>query len=280
MSLVSTAIVQELHVHPLKSARALTLERVRVYQSGFEWDRHWMVVRPDGRFLTQRSHPALARITAIPAPEGLRLECEGRDTLWVPENVQDPSRPVTIWKDHCTGTDQGDAAAAWIGAVLEQRVRLVRAPLAPMRRADAAYAPNAPPITFVDGFPLLVCNRASLEALNTHLPTPLPMERFRPNLVMAGLEPFAEDRIAFVQIGRVRLRFVKPCTRCVIPAQDQRTGVRDGDPLPTLRALRFDARLRGPVFGVNAVIEAGSGTDIERGASCRIIERASTQSTD
>lgn len=267
------AIVQELRIHPLKSARALVRQRVHVWPTGFEWDRHWMGIRPDGAFLTQRTHPALARIDATLKPEGLQLECQGHTTLRLPFQATGPSRAVRVWKDQCTGIDQGDAAATWLSAVLEEPARVVRSPTAPARRADPLYAGTQPaPLTFVDGFHILVCNRSSLDALNERLPGPLPMERFRPNLVISGLEPFAEDRITAVQIGPVRLRFVKPCTRCVIPSQDQRTGIRDIDPLPALRAMRFDPRLRGVTFGVNALIEAGSGAVIERGAPCQIVE--------
>lgn len=228
-----------------------------------------MLIRPDGTFLTQRTHPVLAHIAVTLGAQALRLECDSHPALSVPLEEAGASRPVRIWRDACAGADQGDAAAAWASAVLGEPVRLVRSPAAPRRQADPSYAGSRPaPITFVDGFPLLVCNQASLDALNERLGATLPMDRFRPNLVLSGLEPFAEDRIATVRIGAVRVRLVKPCTRCVIPSRDQQTGRADIDPLPALRAFRYDPTLRGVTFGVNALIEEGCGESIEQGTEC------------
>jgi uncharacterized protein YcbX len=128
--------------------------------------------------------------------------------------------------------------------------------------------PIAMPVAFSDGFPILVCNRASLEDLNTRMPEPVPMERFRPNVVLDGLPAFAEDRIASLQIGLITLNLVKPCTRCVITSTDQRTGERTTNPLPVLRKFRFDRALLGVTFGENAVITAGVGSNVERGTEC------------
>jgi uncharacterized protein YcbX len=267
-----TAItVQELNVYPLKSARAIPRERVRLTATGFEWDRHWMVVREDGAFLTQRTHPFLTRIITELTDEGLILRCDGRQPLLLPLDPVGQARPVRIWKDACAGLDQGDEAAAWGSAVLGDPVRIVRTPAVPGRAASPQYAGSIPsPLAFPDGYPVLVCNRASLDDLNARLPEPLPMERFRPNLVLTGLPAFAEDRIASIEIGPVRLHLVKPCTRCIIPSTDQRTGVRGFDPLPVLRTFRFDRELLGVTFGENAVIARGAGELLERGAPCRV----------
>ncbi|HTT02086.1 MAG TPA: MOSC domain-containing protein, partial [Steroidobacteraceae bacterium] len=121
-------------------------------------------------------------------------------------------------------------------------------------------------VTYVDGFPILVCNRASLAELNTRLPTAIPMTRFRPNLVLEGLPAFAEDWIDTLDLGEVKLRLVKPCTRCVITSTDQQTGERLTNPLPVLRQYRFSRELMGVMFGENAVIAAGVGARIAEGA--------------
>ncbi len=269
MAPVTAAIVQDLCIFPLKSAQGIPCERVQLGTTGFTWDRHWMVIRPDGLFLTQRTHPALARIGVSLTPQGLRLECESRPPLRLTLGATGREREVKVWKDRCAALDQGEAPAEWMSAVLGEPVRVVRVAEQPLRRADPAYAGAHPqPIAFADGFPVLVCNQASLDLLNERLPTALPMDRFRPNLVLAGLEPFAEDRIATLRIGAVRLRLVKPCTRCIIPSRDQRTGVSGLDPLPALRAFRYEQTLRGVTFGSNAIIETGGGKSIERGAQC------------
>src|SRR5262249_20696604 len=126
------------------------------------------------------------------------------------------------------------------------------------------------PVGFADGFPILVCNRASLDELNTRMPEPIPMERFRPNIVLRGLSPFAEDRISSLQIGEITFRLVKPCTRCVVTSTDQRTGERSTNPLPVLRTFPFDRELLGVTFGENAIPTGGVGHVIERGANCTV----------
>ena len=268
-----TITVRELNVYPLKSARGIAKERVCLAATGFEWDRHWMVVREDGAFLTQRTHPSLARVATALTAEGLILTAEGLTltALTLQLAPRGAARPVRIWKDACAGLDQGDEAAHWISVIVGEPVRIVRTPAAPDRRANPEYAGPAPsPLAFPDGYPVLVCNRASLDDLNRRLPEALPMERFRPNLVLDGLEPFAEDRIAAIEIGPITLTLVKPCTRCSIPSTDQRTGVRGFDPLPVLRTFRFDRKLLGVTFGENAVVSSGVGEFLERGAECRV----------
>jgi uncharacterized protein YcbX len=263
--------LSELNIYPFKSARGIPLPRARLAATGLEWDRHWMAVREDGTFLSQRTHPALARIQTEITRQSLLLTCAGREPLSLPLDPSGPSRDVRVWKDSCMGLDQGEAAADWAAEILGEPVRIVRAPDPPARIANPEYAgPGRSPIAFPDGYPVLICNRASLDELNGRLPEPLPMDRFRPNLVLEGLPPFAEDRIASITLGAITLALVKPCTRCTIPSTDQRTGIRGFDPLPVLRAFRFDAKLRGVCFGENAVIRVGVGEFLERGAACKI----------
>ena len=263
--------VQELNVYPVKSARGIPRTRVRLAATGFEWDRHWMVIREDGTFLTQRTHPLLVHILTELTGEALILTSQRSEPLVLPLAPRGPARPVRIFKDSCEGLDQGDEAAAWVSAVLGEPVRIVRSPAVPGRRANPEYAgPGPAPLAFPDGYPILVCNRSSLDDLNGRLPEALPMERFRPSLVLEGLPPFAEDRIASIEIGHVVLTLVKPCTRCIIPSTDQCTGTRGFDPTPVLRTFRFDRELLGVTFGENAVITRGVGEVLECGAQCRV----------
>src|SRR5579862_9071269 len=159
---VMTVTVQELNVYPLKSARGLAKARVRLAATGFEWDRHWMVVRADGAFLTQRTHPSLTQIVTELNEEALILTSAGLKPLTLPLAPRGTARPVRIWKDSCEGLDQGDEAAAWVSQLLGEPVRIVRVPAAPGRRANPEYAGSHPaPLAFPDGYPVLVCNRAS-----------------------------------------------------------------------------------------------------------------------
>ncbi|MFL6605527.1 MAG: MOSC domain-containing protein [Steroidobacteraceae bacterium] len=267
--LLDMVSVEELNIYPLKSARGIAKSAVRLAATGFEWDRNWMITDAAGGFLTQRTDPNLARIETSLTATGLTLRAPGLPALELPFTFQGEAMSVQVWKDRCEGLDQGRAASEWASAVLEKPVRLVRVPSMPKRAADPAYAgPQLVPVSFADGFPILVCNRASLDDLNARMPEPIPIGRFRPNIVLSGLEPFAEDRIASVRIGAVTLKLVKPCTRCVITSTDQSTGERSTNPLPYLRAFRFDRKLLGVTFGENAVVVDGVGATIDQGAEC------------
>lgn len=268
--------VQALNIYPIKSARAIPLGSVRLAATGFEWDRQWMAVDAADSFITQRTHPRLARVVPSIGREALTLSAEGLEAFEVPLTIEGAPVTVQVWNDSCIAQDQGDAAADWLSEVIGDSVRLVRVGPRMERAANPRYAgPDRAPVTFVDGYPILVCNTASLEDLNARMPTPVPMERFRPNLVIAGLSPFEEDRIAALDIVScegepVRLRLVKPSTRCVIPSTDQRTGERSTNPLPYLRPFRFDRELKGITFGENTVIASGVGRSIAVGAPCTV----------
>ncbi len=273
------ATVLDLFVYPLKSARGIPSSRVRVTATGLEWDRHWMIVNATGTFLTQRTHPQLARIVTEIADSSLTLTAPGQSTLRVPLAPFGEEVPVRVWDHACTALDQGKEAGEWVSEAIGQAARLVRVAPFMGRVANPKYAGMTPaPVAFPDGFPLLVCNEASLANLNERMPEPIPMERFRPNLVLTGLPAFAEDRIDSLRIGEVTLRLVKPSTRCTIPSTDQRTGERSADPLPVLRKFRFDRALRGVTFGENAVIAAGVGSAIERGCECQVTFEAEDDS--
>jgi uncharacterized protein YcbX len=263
--------VVELFVYPVKSARGIAKARARVAATGFEWDRQWMLVDPKGTFLSQRTHPHLTRIVPEITDDALVLHASGVPALRVPLDNRGEQVPVRVWKDACVGVDQGAAAHEWVSRVIGEAVRLVRVAPDMQRAANPQFAGTTPaPLGFPDGYPLLVCNRASLEDLNARLPQPLPIERFRPNIVVSGLPAWAEDRIDTLTMGAVTLRLVKPCTRCSIPSLDPRTGEPSTDPLPVLRKFRFDRALLGVTFGENAVIARGTGREIERGAPCRV----------
>jgi hypothetical protein len=252
--------------------RGIARAQVRLAATGLQWDRQWMVVDAKGTFLSQRTHPRLARILPEITADALVLNAPGMPGLQVPLTAAGEAVAVRVWKDACVGVEQGSAAHEWVSRVLGRPVRLVRVAPDMERNANREFAGSTPaPLTFPDGYPVLVCNEASLDDLNDRLRERLPMERFRPNIVLQGLPAWAEDRIDTLTIGPVTLRLVKPCTRCAIPSLDHLTGEPATDPLPALRKFRFSKALRGITFGENAVIAAGAaGAAIERGASCRV----------
>jgi uncharacterized protein len=266
------ATVQSLHVHPVKSCRAVDCGEAVLGPRGFLHDREWLVIDESARFVTERTHPELACVTARVVNRALTLTASGQPPLSVPFDDAGARFPVTVWRDRCVAADQGDEAARWFSAILGKSVRLMRLVQEMQRHADPAWAGGVPVATaFQDGFPLLVCNRASLDDLNRRLPEPLPMARFRPNVVLDGLEPWEEDRIAALEVGAVRLALVKPCTRCVITATDHLSGERSLDPLPVLRTFRYNRALAGVIFGENAVIASGMGASIRCGDSVRVV---------
>lgn len=266
------ATITELNIYPLKSGRAIPLQHARFGTTGFEWDRHWMAASPDGVFMSQRTHPRLARVVPEIANDHLVLQAPEMQPLRVPVKPEGHSRPARVWKDSITALDLGDTAATWLTEAVGHLARLLRISPVLDRRANANFAGPVPaPLSFADGFPVLVCNAASLAYLNARMPSPIGMERFRPNIVLDGLEPFEEDRIAELRFEKVTLRLVKPSTRCVITSTDQITGEASTNPLPILRAFRFDKVLMGVTFGENAVIAHGVGEVLERGATCSVV---------
>jgi uncharacterized protein len=264
--------VEGLFVYPFKSARGQPLESVRLGPTGFEWDRHWMAVDTQGKFISQRTHPRLAQLVPEIENEALVLRAPQLPDLRVPLSADSGAAvAVRVWADECAGLDQGDGPAQWLSRFLGEELRMVRVIARPERLANPQYAgPDPKPITFVDGFQMLVCNRASLEELNTRMPEPVPMERFRPNIVLGGLPAFAEDRIDSLTLGEITLRLVKPCTRCIITSTDQRTGERSTDPLPVLRTYRMDHTLHGIKFGENAIIVSGLGSRLHAGCMAKV----------
>jgi len=246
--------------YPVKSLGGQQVARAMIEPRGIEHDRRWMMTTPGGRFLTRRELPAMAHVHAAPAVDGtIVLSHRDGTTLAVDVPGEGPPVPVQIWGDHLTARDAGDAAAQWLSATFGRDVRLVHMPDAVLRPVDDSYARAGDHVSFADGFPMLITVVESLDALNRQLASPIPMARFRPNLVIEGAAAFAEDGWQRLQIGDVSLRVVKPCTRCVITTQDVDTGeIPDRmEPLRTLRAMGRvmpgDAKLREPIFGQNAI---------------------------
>lgn len=255
-------------IHPIKSTRVLPLTQAQVDPMGLEHDRRWMLVRPDGAFITGRQSPSLVRVSAVPTEEGLHVSAPAQPGLLVkPPIAGAPRLEVTIWKDRCTAARAGEAADRWFSQYLGEPVALVYVDAWMERPVDPQYARKEEQVGFADAFPLLLLSTASLEELNRRLPRPVTMEHFRPNLVVEGCEPFAEDGWKRLRVGKAVLEIVKPCSRCVFTTVDPLTGVkaRDGEPLSTLSDFR---RRDGKVmFGQNALVRSPGmiqvGDDVE-----------------
>lgn len=248
-------------VYPVKSCRGIEVSQARLTATGLEHDREWMIVTPVGRFVTQREEPRLALINTWLDDEGLQIECPGSGELFIPYNAKGEATTATVWNDRCGAFDMGAAAADLLSAFLGTPHRLVRFNPAGRRASNREWTGDTQALNqFSDGFPLLAVSEASLAHLNGKLPAPLPMDRFRPNLVFSGFEPHGEDALHELAGGGVTLRAVKPCTRCKITTIDQKTGAVTGpEPLNTLRAYRLSKHPMGVLFGQNMIPVAGIG---------------------
>jgi uncharacterized protein YcbX len=262
-----------LYRYPVKSCAGLSHEHCAITQGGLALDRHWVIVDQHNTFMTQRTYARMALIQPSLNTEHLTLDAPGMPALaipWINENPAPAALPVRIWKADTLGFDEGNAAAQWLSKFLDTPCRLLRVHPDANRLASplhvnawiakhSAWAADFPAqhtFAFADGFPLLVINQASLDELNRQLQdkgaAAVPMNRFRPNIVIDGLEPYEEDYLTGMRIGPLTFAFVKPCARCPIPNIDQATAAINDEPGLTLAAHRsFKA---GMLFGVNAVV--------------------------
>jgi uncharacterized protein YcbX len=271
------AILTHLLLYPIKSCAGIAVRSATVSESGLSalgvHDREWMLVTDDGQFLTQREHPRMALVRPLPAGDKLHVHAPGMDELALPLAWDDaaPKRTVRIWDDVVDAADCGDAAAAWFSAALQTPCRLVRFHRDVVRPTSTKWTNGVEAQTrFADGYPLLLIGQASLDDLNARLVAAgrhaLPMDRFRPNLVVDGLDACEEDFLATLTVGGVEIRPVKPCARCPIPSIDQATGVPGPDPLDILQTYRANPRMEGAVcLGMNCIVTAGAGSELHLG---------------
>ncbi|KAF1048832.1 MAG: putative protein YcbX [Herbaspirillum frisingense] len=277
------ATLSAITIYPIKSCGGIALEQAGIGPLGLALDRHWMVVDHEGQFLTQRSHPGMACIAprfegdemvlSAPGMEKLRLAAGGEDGAAV---------QVQVWRSRLEALDQGERARRWFSDYLHADARLVRFSPAAERLSNQKWTGDyRAPTQFSDGYPLLVIGQASLDDLNARLAAKgapaLPMGRFRPNLVIDGLDAYEEDYVDTLTLGEgdgvIELKLVKPCARCPVPGIDQQTGLRDpqwpDEPLDTLATYRANPRVDGGLtFGQNAIVIGGVGGVIRVGQEC------------
>lgn len=243
--------------YPVKSARGLALASADVDRFGIEGDRRWMLIDDAGKFCSQRQLPALALLEVELRSDGTLLLALAGDAIEVAE--PDPAGEcviATVWGDTVVAPLAAPPVNEWLSERFDVSLRLVFCPPTALRGVEPGYAPPGQLVAFSDGFPLLVTTQSSLDRLNDRLDTPVPMDRFRPNLVIEGTEPHAEDGWRRLRIGDAEIDLVKPCSRCAVPSIDQRTASRD----PHInRALAAYRRRDGVVyFGMNAIAAPGS----------------------
>ncbi|MHB8776634.1 MAG: MOSC domain-containing protein [Anaerolineales bacterium] len=256
--------------YPIKACRGFDVQASKVERMGLEHDRRMMVVTPEGQFLTQREHPKLALIIPRLKNDAVTLSAPNFDSIHFNIQRSGASQPVNIWKSKgVNAIDQGDEAAGWLSDWLGTPVRLMHIADGFKRKLNPNYAVNPDDHTgFADGYPILVISEASLQDLNSKLVSPFPMNRFRPNILVKGCGPFAEDTWKRIKIGEIEMALVKPCARCVVTTIDKDTLEKDKEPLKTLSTYR--KQKGGAMFGMN-VIPLNEG-EIKVGMNVEILE--------
>ena len=271
------ATLTELVLYPIKSCAGLSVPEARLALDGLSaggvHDREWMVVTREGLFLTQREYPRMATVTPRIEADELVVDAPGMPTIRLPlaHDAAAPTIEVLIWDDHVLAADCGENTAAWFSDAIGAPCRLVRFRPDVHRPTSTKWTGGTPSATrFSDGYPILLVGQSSLDDLNTRLRNAgreeLPMNRFRPNVVVEGIDAFEEDFVAAFTDGDISLRPVKPCARCPIPSVDQATGIPGPDPLDILQTYRANARMDGAVtLGMNVIIQDGIGHTLRVG---------------
>ena len=264
--------LSSLMYYPIKACRGFEVDSAFVERMGLEGDRRMMVVTPQGKFLTQREYPKLALVTPSLNEGVVTLSAPQFDSLQVAIRTSGTSQPVDVWKSKgVAAIDQGDEAAEWFSSWLGTTVRLVHIADGFKRRLNPQYAVSEDDHTgFADGYPILITSEESLADLNSRLETPLTMNRFRPNIVVKGCDPYAEDTWNQIQIGDVKLAIVKPCARCLVTTIDKETLDKSKEPLKTLAGYR--RHTFGAIFGQN-VIPLNSG-NLRLGMNVEVLQTA------
>jgi uncharacterized protein len=280
--------VTGLYIYPIKSCGGVEVLNWPVTRCGFMHDREFLVVDGEWNFLTQRTHPKLELIQPFPESDQLRVRAPNLPEISLPwfgspeDHPIESKRSVTIWRDQVTADDLGEEIAEWLSAHLGCKARLVRMGNQYRRMVQKEKVPvvhqqalGIPEVSFTDAFPFLVISEASLADLNRRLEKPIPMNRFRPNIVIGGvLNSYAEDQWQSIEIGSLRFRHGPPCVRCVVTTTDQITLERGKEPLKTLATYRRNDD-GGVNFGMNFFCESSTGT-IQVGDVIRLLPNEMT----
>jgi uncharacterized protein YcbX len=273
---MQTAEISSLTIYPVKSMKGIELESAVLTPHGLENDRRFMVVRANGRFVTQRDLPQLAIVRTGLDEDGIVLSMDGHGSATIPFITADGDRIHTkVWGDECETVDQGEEISRWLTSALESNDTLRLVSMAPGFVRPQSQPENLGEMTstfFADAAPFLIANESSLEVLNQELETrghsPVPMNRFRPNIVVRGLAPFTEHEIAELSSENYCLALCHPCERCVVTTIDQATGIKNPDrqPFRTLGEINpMPGTERSPAFAQNAILQEGKGQAITLG---------------
>lgn len=279
---MSNINITGLFIYPVKSMKAIPLAQAQLTSKGIQHDRLWMVVRTNGRFVTQRDIPQLALVHTSLTEEGVVLSMDGHDSITVPFDLDDGDQIETkVWGDVCQTVDQGEAISQWLTRALgtEDPLRLVRMKSEFSRPQNhAEILGEETTIDFADAAPFLVASESSLDSLNSALESrslsPVPMNRFRPNIVVQGLEPFLEHELSGLSAESYQLKLRMPCERCVVTTIDQDTAEKDPQrqPFKTLQEINpMPGNEKAPAFAQYATLAHDTPASIAVGDSLEAV---------
>jgi len=247
--------VSQLYIYPIKSLGGIALNKAQVTDRGFQYDRRWMLVDHDNLFISQREVHQMAFLKPSLTDEGIKVTHSVKQSSYtIPFNqTKNEFAEVTIWDDTCTGQFVSDQADQWFSSMLGIPCRLVYMPDETRRITDQRYTSSDSITSFSDAYPFLLIGQSSLDDLNNKLAETLPMNRFRPNIVFTGGEPYQEDSMHTFTIGNITFHGVKLCARCVMTTIDQENGISGKEPLKTL--ARYRSKNKKIMFGQNLAHE-------------------------
>lgn len=251
-----TIKVTGLSIYPVKSLAGINLKQSELDIMGLKYDRRWMVVSPEGKFMTQRTFPQMALIHTEINNGALTLRKEGMDNHSVPTTSHDSAMmEATVWKDTLKVHKVSNETDVWLTQAIGEACHLVYISDDVMRQCDLEFANEGEQTGFADGFPILIISEASLDDLNQKLNNKVDMRRFRPNIIIDGCEAFAEDQFTSFRIADIPMRGVKLCSRCPLPTVDPDTGIKTSqEPIATLMKYRkWDNKV---FFGINVIHES------------------------
>lgn len=267
--------LSEINIYPIKSLGGISVERSVVENRGLKYDRRWMLVDKDYKFLTQREIPKMATVGTEVLKNSLRVSSDGKDVEIPFEIKTEETKVVKVWSSRCRAKIYEKSINDWFSDALQTDCRLALMPHETTRKVNYFYAVHEDDaVSFADAYPILIANEESLNDLNSRLDAPVPMNRFRPNLVVSGADAFAEDGWKQIKIGGVIFHAVKPCGRCVITTIDQARGEKQGvEPLKTLASYRIPKRSvkKKILFGQNLIAE-NVGETIRVGDEIEVVE--------
>ncbi len=253
--------ISQLYIYPIKSLPGISLQQACVTEKGFEHDRRWMLVDENNRFISQRERAQMTQLVVSVEKDGLRVSHRAKKEAIIipfqyPVSIHKNLEIVSVWDDACEGEFANTGADEWFSDMLDIKCRLAYMTDNYRRVCDQRYALPNSVTSFADAYHFMMIGQASLDDLNSRMKEPLPMDRFRPNIVFTGGEPFEEDLMGRFTVGDICFYGVKLCARCNIPTIDQQSGIIGKEPLKTL--ARYRRKNNNIYFGQN-LIHTGEG---------------------